>query len=232
MTAEQITLLQIQNEDQSVLYSGSNIYELLWEYSMRSMIAEDSADLLVKWVLYRDLTLPDFLRRYDALYSDHSPLSDFAEHSVEVKTEADGIKTVETTNKYDYTTTESADSLNAPTYENYVTTYNNTQPRLESKRVDSGARITSTTADADDNVKTTTTEHTAASLTIDGTTYTADYVKGTVKDSEGYRNHSVQQLINETLDTYSRSLIYEYIDGFIRRYTFFAGSYYERWAVE
>lgn len=229
-TVTDINKLAIQKDNVDIV-SGAEIYALMEQYLLRYCLLDGDtpAQLVIdyiysKWkgyVLYRGA---DIIRTIEALYADYDPLSDYAMHEEELKRHNDGEDTTTVSNKYDYTVTDSADSLNQPTYSNYVTTYNDTSPRLESQRIDSGGRTTHTlAADETKNVKTTEYTHTEAEMTVGDSTVSADKIDHTVRDKSGHVHKSAQQLSQETIDLYKHSAIESFVNEFMQRYTFYVG---------
>lgn len=254
MTSAQVNSLQLQS-DGDTLYNGSTIFYMLREYSARYMICDSVENFLFKWSAYNGYKLPDFIRAYNALYADYNPLNnyDMTEKSVDMENDGDITRTrstddehnkVTTTNGYDYSTDTTADSTDKPTVENYTTTYDDaTTGRLASYSVNKGKTTQHTTADAENNVSEVTDDltvsntetHDTTQMTLDGTTYTADKINAHELTRSGNIGvTTTQQMIQSTIDLYAKSLIYDYVYNFIKRYTFYAagGECYEYTAID
>lgn len=210
---------------------GEIVFAALQEYLLRYCILEGSTKAEYKtnfiffkykpWVSVRQ---PDIVRTIEAIYADYDPLSDYQIHEEEVKLHNDGEDTTTVKNIYDYTTSEEADGANKPTYSSYVTTFDNTTPRLESQRIDEGKRTSHTVADDEDkNVKTTQYTHTNAEMTIGSDTVTADKIDYKKRDAAGHVRKTAQQLTQETVDLYRRSVLEGFLKEFIDKYTYYVG---------
>lgn len=231
MTPEQIsTYLAIED-----VFDGDVVYSIMLQYMYRYMfvVGETKAlqiayffKMFGNWLLYRGY---DIKRAIEALYAEFDPTADYSMKESEIKLENDGDKTTTTKNKYDYSVEDSAGSgAEAPTFSSYTTTFDSTAERLESKRIESGKRTTRTQAANDElNKKTTTVSHQAASLTDGETTYTADYIHSLKKIKEGNIHRSPAEIAKETIALYKNSLLHEFINEFMARYTFFAGNAFE-----
>ena len=180
--------------------------------------------LWTEWLAYRQPEITSAIATLSYYMSDIDPTADYRMSESEIKLKNDGDKTVETKNKYDYTSTETALASNKPTTERYTTTYDSTSDRLESKSISSGSTETHVVASDDTkNMKTATTSHTAASMTIDGTTYSADYIHNLTKFREGNIHKSPAEITKQSLELYKHSLLCEYIYEFLQKYTFYVG---------
>ena len=238
-TAEQITALTIQDSDSNTLYSGQTIYNMLSEYNARYMICDDYTGFFTKWQMYINYKLPDFLKAYAAAYSNYNPLENYSKHesSVEIINNGETTRThapdtehntKTTATSYDYTTENIQDNVDKPTTEHYVSTFDGVE-KLESKNISQGKTTTNNKTNNDteqtvtDDLKYTDTEtHTTVSTTWDGTTYTADKIKGYKNDVSGLNNKTNQQLILDSFELSKYSLIYSFISEFIGKYTFYA----------
>lgn len=227
--AEVAELAVIDGED--TIVPGYIVFAALQEYLLRFCILEgdSTAALKTNFIFFRykpwlSVRAADIHKALDALYADYDPLSDYAIHEEEVKLHNDGEDTTTVKNIYDYTTSEEADGVNKPTYSNYVTTFDNTTPRLESQRIDEGKRTSHTVADDEDkNVKTTQYTHTNAEMTIGTDTVQADKIDYRKRDAEGHVKKSAQQLTKETIELYRRSVLEGFLKEFIDKYTYYVG---------
>lgn len=238
-TAEQITALTIQDSDSNTLYSGQTIYNMLSEYSARYMICDDYTGFFTKWQMYINYKLPDFLKAYAAAYSNYNPLENYSKHEsgIEVINNGETTRThtpdaehntKTTATSYDYTTENIQDNVDKPTTEHYVSTFDGVE-KLESKNISQGKTTTNNKTNndteqtvTDDLTYTDTETHTTVSTTWDGTTYTADKIKGYKNDISGLNNKTNQQLILDSFELSKYSLIYSFISEFISKYTFYA----------
>lgn len=238
LTSQEIDSLKIMNDDVT-LYSGSVIYYMLKEYSSRFMICENSDEFLYKWSSFKGYKLPDFLKAYTAAYSNYNPLENYSKHESGVEVINDGgttrthtpdaeHNTKTTATSYDYTVENIQDSTNKPTTEHYVSTFDGVE-KLESKNISQGKTTTNNRTNNDteqtttDDLKYTDTEtHTTISTTWDGTTYTADKVKGYKNDISGLNNKTNQELIKDSIELSKYSIISSFIYEFISKYTYYA----------
>ena len=238
-TSEQIEALVIQDSESNTLYSGQTIYDMLSEYSDRFMICDEYTGFFTKWQMYINYKLPDFLKAYAAAYSNYNPLENYSKHESGVEAIVDGDtththtpdaehNTKTTATSYDYTTENIQDGTNKPTTEHYVSTFDGVE-KLESKNISQGKTTTNNKTNNDteqtvtDDLKYTDTEsHSTITTTWDGTTYTADRVKGYKNDISGLNNKTNQELIKDSFELAKHSLIYSFICEFISKYTFYA----------
>lgn len=238
MTSADVNSLKLDNDDVT-MYSGSTVFYMLREYSDRYMICEDKDEFLYKWATYTSYKLPDFIKAYDAVYSNYNPLENYSKHETKVKTIDDGDtththtpdsehNTTTTTNSYNTYTENTQDSVNKPTTEHYVSTFEAAE-KLESKDISSGTSTVHNYTDDDtnttytDDLKYTNTEsHTTVTKSIDNTSYTADRIEFEKNDISGLNNTSNQQLIKDSVELAKHSLIYAFIYEFISKYTFYA----------
>lgn len=207
---------------------GEAVYSILLQYLFRYIYlteGNNEDDLIrtfigvyLNWLRYRE---PDIIAAIEAVRTRFNPTADYSMTESELRLENDGDKTVTTKNKYDYTSTETA---NSPTTSRYTTTYDSTADRLESKSVSTGSTETHVVAANDDvNKKTATTTHEAASMTVDDQTYSADYIHNIKKSKVGNIHKSPAEAVRYTIDLYRNSVLRSYIEEFIRMYTFYSG---------
>ncbi len=211
------------------IVTGNIVYAALNEYLLRFCILEGNTTaeqkisfIFGKYKMWLSVRAPDIVKTLAAVYSDYDPLSDYEIHEEEIKLHNDGEDTTTVKSIYDYTTTDEADSADKPTYSSYVTTFDNTTPRLESQRIDEGKRTSRTYADDEDkNVKTTAYTHTNAEMTIGDQTVEADKIDYKKRDAEGHVHKSAQQLARETADLYRQSVLQGFLKEFIDKYTYY-----------
>lgn len=238
-TSEQIDALVIQDTESNTLYSGQTIYDMLSEYSDRFMICDEYTGFFAKWQMYINYKLPDFLKAYVAMYSNYNPLENFSKHENGVETIIDGDtththtpdaehNTKTTATSYDYTVENIQDAANKPTTEHYVSTFDGVE-KLESKNISQGKTTTNNKTNNDTEQTTTddlkyvdTESHTTVTTTWNGTSYTADKIKGYKNDISGLNGVTNQKLILDSLELAKHSLIYSFICEFISKYTFYA----------
>lgn len=207
---------------------GEVVHAILLEYLLRYTYVYGESETAQKhyfiyykyqkWLSYR---YPDILRSIQALQSEFDPTADYKIRETEIKLQNDGDKTTTTKNKYDYTSTETA---NNPTTSRYTTTYDSAADRLESKSVSSGSTETHVVAANDElNKKTATVTHNATTMTQGDTTYSADYIHSLNLTKEGNMHSSPAENIRKTVELYMRSALHEFITEFINTYTFYTG---------
>lgn len=212
------------------IIGGDAVYSIFLQHMMRySYLAGDTVEAAVSsfttlwnnWLYYREAEITAALNALMYYMNDVDPVSDYRMSESEIRLENDGDKTVTTKNKYDYTSTETA---NNPTTSRYTTTYDSTADRLESKSVSSGSTETHVVAANDEvNKKTAVTTHTTASMSIDNTTYQADYIHHLKKLREGNIHKSPAEITKETIELYKQSVLYEFVYEFLQKYTFYVG---------
>lgn len=210
---------------------GDIVFAVFQEYMLRFCIleGESTAALKTNFIFFKykpwlSVRSPDIIRTLNTIYESYDPLSDYQIHEEELKLHNDGEDTTTITNTYDYEVSDEADSQNLPTYSNYVTTFDNATPRLESRREDQGKRITHTVAsDPEKNQKTTSYTHTEAEMTVGTDTVAADKIDYRKRDASGHVHRSAQQLAKETVDLYKQSVIQGFLKEFIDKYTYYVG---------
>lgn len=249
-STEDIAELSISDGGETIC-GGDIIYPIILEYSYRNIIMPAEFDtagayrnyfLFYKYQPWLSYRLPDIVKMFDALWASYDPLSDSSYYETIADILSHGDKTytrtpdethnkTTTSNAYDYTTTDQAMTANKPTYSNYVTTYDNASPRLESQRIDQGGREQRTQASANNNVKTITDDlkivktesHGTTTLTVGDTSYTADEVKGRIRQAYGQKDRTAQELIEQTLKLHMNSALHDIIYDFIQKHTYYAG---------
>lgn len=213
--------------------SGEVVFSIFLQHMLRyCYLSGDTIDdaitafgtLWSNWLYYRQPEIKEAIGTLMYYIDNIDPVSDYRLEESEIKLRNDGDNTVTTKNKYDYTSTETALAANKPTTERYTTTYDSTSDRLESKSVSSGSTETHVVASDDTkNVKTATTTHSLASMTVGDTTYSADYIHSLKKLRTGNIHKSPAEAAKETLELYKQSVIYEYVHDFLQKYTFYVG---------
>lgn len=255
MPDSDIENLAIYSAPDTVLVNGETILSILLEHTFRSMLIPASYDSIAGysqffteyryklWLKYR---LPDIIRSLQAVLAEYDPLSDYELHEKYTELQQHGNKTTTrstdadhnkttTSQSYDYTTTDESIAATPATYSNYVTTFENTQPRMESQRIDTGGRQNHTTGLANANIKTVTddlkttkTESRETASLVDGDlTLTADDIKVQTKDVTGDKTKTKQELLRSEIDLHIRCVLYDFIYEFLNKYTFFASNLFE-----
>ena len=230
-----IAELAVYDNDNQQVIPGNIIYAMMNEYLLRycylisdNILAAKTDFIFGKWKTWLSYRKPDLLKVLEALTAEYDPLSDYRMHEEELKRHNDGEDTTTVKNTYDYTTTDSAKAGDLPTYSNYVTTFDSTSERLESKRQDTGSRETHVVAaDEDKNVKTTEYTHTEAEMTVGSDTVSADKIDHKVRDVEGHTKKTAQELIGESVQLYAQSAVRGFIDDFFAKHTFYVGDSYK-----
>lgn len=194
-----------------IVAAGQNVLDyMLFTYDQ----FKTQAPLYRLWSNYAILHGPDFSKAYQAWTTNYKPLENYNSDETNVYLTQDGVITDSTTHGKSTTTT-----ANAVTNETQVTTADDTTYRPDSKNVQSG----STTA-ADSGTDTTTTTHTQTTLTVDGTEYTADKITGEIKSKSGNIGVTTsQQMLQSEVDLRLNPLVIQYIDMFMREYTYYVG---------
>lgn len=254
MPESDIENLAIYNGEE-LICSGDIVYGILLEHTFRSMLIPSAYNSIAgysqfftvyryqQWLHYRE---PDIIRSLQAVLAEYDPLSDYELHEKYTERQQHGDKTTTraadaehnkttTSQSYDYTTTDEAIAGSPATYSNYVTTFENTTPRMESQRIDTGGRQNHTTGNAANNIKTVTDDlkttrtesRSTASLADGDLTLTADDIKITTRDETGDKSKTKQELLQSELQLHIRCVLYDFIYEFLNKYTFFASNLFE-----
>lgn len=174
------------------------------------------APLYRLWSNYIILHGPDFSKAYAAWSENYNPLQNYDSKETNVYINNDGTET-NTINHGKINTVAAGTGTNAPTTSNYVTTDDSTTARLESQSTQAG-----TTTDTESGSTTNTKTHTPTTLTIDSTEYQGDYVRGEIKEKAGNIGVTTsQQMLQSELDLRLNPLVLQYIDMFMRDYTYY-----------
>lgn len=255
MPDSDIENLAIYSAPDTVLVDGETVLSIMLEHTFRSMLIPAIYDSIAGysqffteyrykfWLKYR---LPDIIRSLQAVIAEYDPLSDYELHEKYTELQQHGDKTTTraadaehnkttTSQSYDYTTTDEAIAGSPATYSNYVTTFENTTPRMESQRIDTGGRQNHTTGLANANIKTVTDDlkttrtesRSTASLADGDLTLTADDIKITTRDETGDKAKTKQELLQSEIQLHIRCVLYDFIYEFLNKYTFFASNLFE-----
>lgn len=248
MTSEQKAGLALHKADNSVMYSAETIHSMMCEYAARYINAKSINDFIYKWLYYNNYKIADLQRAYDATYSTYNPIDNYSmtESTLDITNHGDITRTrsvddehntVTTANNYDFTQTTAAGE-DTPTTSNYITTDDDTSPRLQSQSTTTGETTVNTAADINDNYTTVTDDmtitnaetHTQTSMTVDGNTVSGDTILSHKTERTGnIGTVTSQNMITQEQEIRQRSLVYDYVYDFIAKYTFYAmgGECYE-----
>ena len=181
------------------------------------------APLYRLWFNYIILHGPDFSKAYAAWSENYNPLQNYDSKETNIYINNDGTET-NTINHGKINTVAAGTGTNAPTISNYVTTDDSATARLESQSTQAG-----TTTDTESGSTTNTKTHTPTTLTIDSTEYQGDYVRGEIKEKAGNIGVTTsQQMLQSELDLRLNPLVLQYIDMFMRDYTYYIN---EEWCM-
>lgn len=207
---EQIALFDIKYDGATVCggETVTNYFKFMYgEYKTTDI-------LYLLWINYTALHGADFSKAYSAWIDTYNPLENYNAHEVNAFITNDGKET--TTITHGKTTTLTANSVQT---DNMVTTDESATPRLDTRAIQTG-----NTTDAETGTTTTDIDRTTKSLTINGTTYTADKVTGEIKDKSGNIGvTTTQQMLQSEVDLRMNPLVQLYLDTFINDYTYFVG---------
>ena len=164
------------------------------------------------WGMYQATHNADFVRAYNAWTSVYSPLDNYNANETNVYLTSYGKETTITRHGKTVTTT-----LTGVQTDNMVTTDESQTPRLETRVANSGS-----TSDAESGTTSTSVDHTEKSLTVNGTTYTADNVHGEIKTKNGNIGvTTTQQMLSAEIELRLNPLVQLYLDEFINDYTYY-----------
>ena len=209
-TPEQIDLyFAMKDSENNYILNGTTVTNYLkYTYGLY----KTRADLHTLWSMYNAIHYADFLRAYAAYTADYNPLDNYNGTETNVYLNNDGIVTERTS--HGKITTITANNVET---ENQVTTFESTTYRPDSKSTQTGS-----TTNADSGTTATTTEHSTATLEIDGTTYTADNVHGEIKNRHGNLGVTTNfQMITGEMDLRKNPIAMLYIDEFVNTYAYY-----------
>ena len=207
---EQISLFDIKYDGATVC--GGETVTNYFKYMYGEYKTTDI--LYILWINYTALHGADFNKAYSAWIDTYNPLENYNAHEVNAYITNDGEETTEIT--HGKTNTITANDVQT---DNYVTTDESQAARLDTRVKQSG-----NTTDAESGTTTTTVDRDVKSLTIGGTTYTADKVTGEIKEKHGNIGVTTSmQLLNDEVQLRMNPLIQLYLDTFINDYTYFVG---------
>lgn len=210
--------------------------------SARSIYAAESVSIIFDMVYNTNSKKYDkLIAAYSAVYN---PINNYdmietgytaADHGDETQTRATDPEHNSTTTqeKYDYTSTTSADDTDLPTTKTYTTTYDSAaSDRLERYMTNQGANITHTETNADngnetttiDDLKTTvTTSHDRQTISFDGESITADMIdRHKLKRSGNIGVTTSQQMIDSEMTLAEKMNIFKIIERDIAAKLFLA----------
>lgn len=201
-------LFSIKDSNNNTIISGDAVTDYL-----KYMYADYKVTRLlhVAWGYYNVMHKDDFLRAYAAWTANYEPLDNYNGTETNVYITNDGDLTSTTT--HGKTTTITAESV---ANENEVTTFDDTDYRPDSKTTQTGD-----TKQEDRGTTKIQDSHSTTTLSIDGTSYTADKVSGEIKNRHGNLGvTSSQQMIMSEVNMRLYPLVQLYIDEFISEYAY------------
>ena len=232
--------LQLTNpaDNTEIIFEGADIKEALQHFSRRFLTRE----FIPCWNVFKVLFWGGYYKSYQTLNSEIDPLTnyDYTEKITETKNNGDITKThtPDTTHNYVETeihsdidvTTTCGTGANTPKTDVYSLAYD-TSPKHSSYTTYSGETTQSTKTNGNnnktkrvDNLKYTDTEsHTEITKTIDGTSITADEINTKTVTKHGTQNIDKIDMINRAIELNKISILNEYINHFIDKYTFYVG---------
>ena len=243
-TVEQIATIYTMTEPVEVspkTISGALIAAIISEYGARYTV-DTSLDFA--WYKYTAATAADFWKAYNTMLETYVPINNYDMTETTTTERHDGTvtrtratdaahNTIITAIEQDITVDTTADGTNKPTTKHYTTTYDSAATnRLASYDETTGKSTQHTTTApnkntstvSDDLTETHTESHTPTSATVNGSSITADYIEGITHSKSGNAGvTSTQELITAELILRTKTVLYEYIQRFIDRYTFLCG---------
>jgi len=179
------------------------------------------SDMYNKYTMYNALSAPDLKKALDAWNAEYNPISNYDKNEKDITIDSYGDTTDTRTTGDGNGGGKTVQQLAAAgtKSESYTTTYDNTQPRLETRDTNEGGTVT--TDDLQVNNEKT---HTNTSVTYDGSTYTGHEIHIHENNTAGNIGvtTSQQMIISET-DMRLNPLIKQYLDKFIYTYAIYIG---------
>ena len=171
------------------------------------------SELSTLWLLYHSIHGADFLKAWAAWNETYNPIENYNGVETTVRMKQDGTETERVT--HGKTTTNST-GAGGVVNETQTTSVDSGTYRNDTKNIQSGS-----TTNAESGTTTTTHETSEKSLSIDGTTYTADYVEGETKNRHGNLGvTSTQNMISQERDLRMNPIVELYLDTFISEYAY------------
>lgn len=201
-------LFSIKDSSNNVIISGDAVTDYLkymyGDYKVMRL-------LHVAWGYYNAMHKDDFLRAYTAWTASYEPLDNYNGKETNIYLTNDGDLTSTTTHGKGITTT-----ANSVANVNEVTTFDDTNYRPEGKTTQTG-----NTVQQDSGTTSVKDIHSTTTLSVDGTSYTADKVSAEIKDRHGNLGvTSSQQMILSEVNMRLYPLVQLYIDEFISEYAY------------
>lgn len=157
------------------------------------------------WILYKNTTITDLIRAYDAFYAEYNPIDNY--DGVEEVTHLEKHGTVSKTSGGSSTETSTANNINTI---NSVAPFDSADMTNNDKSVNSGS---SENVISNDNTE--TTEYTDTSL---GTETAHDITKDTIRKHGNLGVTMTQQMIREEIELRFKPVIIEYLTRFVYEY--------------
>lgn len=197
-------------DNTTVLQNVDVLYYLQYMYGEYKTVH----DLSLLWFNYQMLHKPDFEKAYNAWTTEYAPLDNYNGTETYIHQRMDGEQTETIEHGKTVTNAIQGDGLHSKTS---VSTFDS-----ENQRDDTETISTGTTKSTDGGTTTTTTDTNTKSLTVDGTTYTADYVESETRKRHGNLGVTTsQQMITSEVEMRLNPLVKLYIDTFVSEYAYY-----------
>lgn len=157
------------------------------------------------WALYKNTTITDLIRAYDAFYAEYNPIDNY--DGVEEITHLEKHGTVSRTSGGSSTETSTANNINTI---NSVAPFDTADMTNNDKSVNSGS---SETAISNDNSETTVYEETTL-----GSETAHDITKDTIRKHGNIGVTMTQQMIKEEIELRFKPILIEYLTRFVYEY--------------
>ena len=179
------------------------------------------SDMYNKYNMYNALSASDLKKALDAWNAEYNPISNYdkTEKDINIDSYGDTTDTRTTGDGNGGKNTVQQLAAAGTKSESYTTTYDNEQPRLETRDTNEGGTVT--TDDLQVNNEKT---HTNTSVTYDGSTYTGHEIHIHENNTAGNIGVTTsQQMIMSETDMRLNPLIKQYLDKFIYTYAIYIG---------
>lgn len=174
-----------------------------------------------KFTLYNLMQAADLKKALAAWNSIYNPIDNYnkTETTTDITNHGDEVKTRKTGGDGGTHNTITTAATTGTGTQTYTTTYDSTTPRLETEEKQTGGNI-----QTDDLHTENKTTHNAATMTIDGTTYTGDEIYHHENNTRGnIGTVQTQTMIMSECDMRLNPVIKQYLDRFIYQYAFYVG---------
>lgn len=203
-----IQSFELSDNNNHVIISGPRVTDY---FDMMYGEFKTLRDIKKLWINFLSLYYQDWLKIYDAYNATYNPIENYNSQETNIYQTMDGEQTNTVT--HGKTTTITANNLKTT---NNVTTFDSSTPIESNDNVQTG-----NSTESDSGTTTTVTDTDVKSLTVDGTTYTADRVNAETKKRSGNIGvMTTQNMLEQEKNLRMSPPVELLLDRFIAKYAY------------